>query len=459
MKSKKAFVIIISIMFLTTTINAMAIDTFDKKTSEENLSAGDICKWTVMYYMAGDNLGMDPYISLLLENLSTLGSDENLNIVSMSDTMQPGDSKLYFFDEAGFKIELNEEFGWPTEINTADLNTFELFCIQMMNKYPAEHYALITFSAGGAGWQEIPFNDRDDLSKIVTYPMFSESLDKIVTQTGKKIDVLVGSCAFNMLEIGYEISPYVNYLIGTQDCFPHEKVIPMFFDLVSDLKNNTEMTPEEFAIRGPANHQAVSFIYMEGYGEPIGRICKLFDKLPFAGLHSVYHHTSVGVINNSEVVELAQELDDLSSLLLLNLNDDDVNKGISKARDEVQELGKCSPTFPRLKMLYRRYPIDIIAYDCFVDFYDIIDKIKDNVDNEVIKNQCFVVLDQINKTVPMVSGVENISSCGMNIYFPDSSFMYNRYKNTGKIPSPYEELCISQDTLWDEFLKTYLDTV
>ncbi len=427
------------------------------KNSVTSETTDGLANWTVMYYMAGDNFGMDPYINLLLENLSTLGSDENLNIISLSDTMQPDDSKLYFFDENGFKIELNEDFGWPTEINTADLNTFELFCIQMMNNYPAEHYALITFSAGGAGWQEIPFNDRDDLSKIVTYPMFSESLDKIVTQTGQKIDVLVGSCAFNMLEIGYEISPYVDYLVGTQDCFPHEYVIPMFFDLVSDLKNNTEMTPEEFAIRGPANHQAISFIYMEGYGEAIGRICKLFDKLPFVGLHSVYHHTSVGVINNSEVVKLVQELDDLSSLFILNLNDKDVNKGISKARYEVQELGKCSPIFPRLKMLYRRYPIDIIAYDCFVDFYDIINKIKDNIENEIIKNQCTVVLDQINKTVPMVSGVKNISSCGMNIYFPKNSFLYNKCKSGGEIHCPYEELSFVKDTNWDEFLKTYLN--
>jgi hypothetical protein len=407
--------------------------------------------------MCGDNSGMDQYIAPLLENLTNIGSDENINIVALSDKLDQENSKLYYFNETGFRVELNHIYGWPSEVNTNNLNTLELFCVQMMDAYPAHHYALITFTAGGMGWQEICLTDKDDKDTVITYPDFACSLEKIVNQIGHKIDVFVGSCSINMIEVGCELAPYVDYVVGTQDCFPHNHVVPMFYEAVYDLKNNTDLTPEEFAVRSPANYKATTFHYTEGYGEKISIVFKIFDKLSCNELHSVYHHSSIGVINNSELSKLSKDFNDLISLLILNINDKEIFLSIKKTRNEVQELAKCAPIFQSLYNFYRKFPFEFLAYDCYVDMYDLIYLFKDNIDSDVIKNKCDIVLNQINNTIPMVSKVQDIPSCGMNIYFPKNSFLYNKCKSGGKIPSPYEELSFARDTSWDEFLKTYLN--
>jgi hypothetical protein len=399
---------------------------------------------------------MNIYSEPLLQKLSEIGSDENLNIVALSDKEGCGNSKLYYFDERGLKIELNQIYGWPSEVNTNNLNTLELFCSQMINAYPAQHYTLITYTSGGMGWQEICLSDKDDRDTIITYPEFTKTLEKIANQIGHKIDVFVGACAINMIEVGYELVPYVDYVVGTQDCFPHDHVVPMFYEAVYDLKNNTDLTPEEFAIRAPEKYEPVAFIYEEGYGKRISYICKLFDYLPFSNLHSVIHYSNIGVINNSQIIKLKEELDELASLLALNINENEFYSNIKKTRKEVQELGKCSPISPYLYGFYRKFPFEFLAFDCYVDLYDLIHLFKENNDNVIIKTKCNNILEQINKTVPFVKGVENIPCCGMNIYFPKNKFSYNKYKKRGKIPSPYEDLKFSEESYWDEFLKAYL---
>ena len=448
---KKILIVIVSILLLTNCVQAVNINL-----SEKTFFNSSITNWTVMYYMCGDNDAMDSYIAPLLENLSNIGSNKNLNIISLSDRTGSGNSKIYYFNETGEKIELNQIYGWPSEINTNNLNTLELYCKQIINSYPAKNYALIIYTAGGNGWQTIYLGDEDDKNNVVTYPELAQSLETITSSVGKKIDVFVGSCSINMMEVGYELAPYVDYIVGTQDCFPLNHVVPMFYKAVYDLKNNTDLTPEEFAVRSPANYKAVTFHYIEGYGGKISVLFKIFDRLPCNELHSVYHHSSIGVINNSELSKLSKDFNDLISLLILNIHDTEIFSSIKKTRNEVQELAKCAPIFPSLYNFYRKFPFEFLAYDCYVDMYDLIHLFKENIDNDVIKNRCDIVLNQINKTIPMVSKVENIPSCGMNIYFPKNSFLYNKYKSRGKIPCPYEELKFTKDTEWDEFLKAYL---
>lgn len=449
-------IVLVAIFLFTTTAFAEIIIQNEKHTEEAFSESNVLAKWTIMYYMCGDSI-MDVYIDPLLENLSNIGSNEDLNIVALSDKLGYGNSKIYYFNETGGKIELNQIYGWPTEVNMNNLNTLETFCIQMMNAYPAQHYALITYTAGGSGWQEICLIDKDDKNNVVTYPELARSLETIMSTVGQKINVFVGSCAINTVEVGYELAPYVDYVVGTQDCFPHSHVVPMFYEAVYDLKNNTNLTPEEFAIRSPANYKAISFRYNEGYGKKISALFKIFDKLSNTEFHSVYHHSSIGVINNSELSKLTDDFNALVSLLTLNIYDDEIFSSIKKTRKEVQELAKCASIFPLLNNFYGKFPFEFLAFDCYVDMYDLIHLFKDNIDNEVIKNKCDIVLNQINKTIPMVSKVENIPSCGMNIYFPKNSFLYNRYKSRGEIPSPYEEQRFSIDSNWDEFLKTYLN--
>ena len=121
----------------------------------------------------------------------------------------------------------------------------------MMNNYPAEHYGMVIFASGGIGWQGYYIGDKDGDGVSARLPDFANTLEDVVKKTGKKIDVLIGSCAVNMIEIAYELQNSVNYIVGTQDCLPETHIMPIFFNAVSKLKNDTGLTPEEFAIQGP----------------------------------------------------------------------------------------------------------------------------------------------------------------------------------------------------------------
>ena len=98
----------------------------------------------------------------------------------------------------------------------------------------------------------------------------------------------------------------------------------------------------------------------------------------------------------------------------------------------------------------------ILAYDCYIDSYDLVRLLKENIENEQIKSKCDAVLIKINQTVPFHQQNPNASNCGLSIYFPGRKFMYNKYKFKGEIPLPYEGLKFSEDTYWDEFLIKFL---
>jgi hypothetical protein len=325
----------------------------------------------------------------------------------------------------------------------------------MMQNFSANHYALIIFASAGIGWQGYALQDRHK-NNTKTLPEFAGSIDNIVSKTGKKIDVLVGSCAVNMIETAYELYPSVNYLVGTQDCFPEAHVVSMFYYATSEVKKDKDMTAEEFAIQGPLKYTPISFIYDEGYEElEISRISKILNKLPFPRFHSAVHHPSLGAINISQIKNLTESLNELVNAIYQNYNIRTIY-GIKKSRKEVTELAKCAPKFWILYGFYEKNPFECLTYDCDVDFSDLIKLFKKNINNAQIKSKCTDVLEKINQTVAYVKSNPNASTCGMNIYFPSSKFFYNKPKFGGKLASPYEDLDFAKDSMWDEFLKRYL---
>ncbi len=449
-------IVFVSLFFIFSlafgSFNVIGISEFYEKNSAGLLESNT--EWTVMYYMCGD-AHMQEYIPSLVENLSNLGSNEKLNIVALVDEKGENNSELIYFSENNEKIRLNELYNWPNEVDTGKLNTLELFCTQMMESYPAENYAFINFICGGVNWQKYCITESGE-KKIVTIPEFANSLGNIYKKTGSKIDVLFTSCGYSMFEIGYELCTNLDYLVATQDCFPYEHVVPLFFDSVKELKNNTSLSVEEFAKKSPENYDPVTFVYKDSYGDKKKKLTNFFYNTSLEKVRFVRHHSNVGVLNLSKFEEMKNTFDDLISFLLLNMNDEEVFSGVKKSREDVQELAKCSPISPFLYSFYDKFPFEFLAFDTSVDLYDLISLFKDNIKNTEIKKKCNLVLDKINESVSSVSGCKDIQTNGINIYFPDSKYMYNKNKYKGKIPIKYEELKLSENTLWDEFLKDFL---
>jgi len=275
----------------------------------------NIANWTIMYYMCSDVKNTDiVWTYPLIENLTKIRSSPDLNIVVLNDGFQRGDLQLFYIDISGEKIDLTQKFGWPSEVDTSNLNTLELFTKQMMQAYPAKHYCLIPIVSGGSGWQLFCLHDSHDGKVGVSIPNFAATLKNIVQSSHHKIDILFTSCAMNMVEIAYEFSPYVDYIVGSQTCFSREHLVQRFCESIEDLKNNTSMSAEEFAKRTPERLVPLSFYYDESYYGKLPLLNRILNKLPFSKLHTVRYNESSAVINLSAVPELLMLVKTLKSL-------------------------------------------------------------------------------------------------------------------------------------------------
>lgn len=447
-------------LLLTTATFAKTIDSEDNGHSKIDT----IAKWTVMYYMCCDS-NMYDLGEPLLENISKIGSKNDFNLVSLYDGIYDGDSEIIYFNENGERIRLNEIIGWPNEVDTSNPFTFEKFISDMMQHYPAEHYALIFYTSGGPGWQIFSVPDHHGtygkLIKKVTYgfsiPWIGAAFENVTKDGKEKIDVIYTSCAMNTIEFAYEVAPYIDYIVGTQDCLSRDFVY-RYYESVWELYNNTDMTPDEFVKYSADILKPVSFYYQDEWGNGIRKINKIFNNLFFKSLQTVKHHDNIGVINNSEINELIQSIDSLSRFLIVNIKDEDIYKNIGYARENSRESSKChAKTGSKImSILFRLTAMNFTAYNGVIDLYDFCEKLREKTDNIFLKSYCKDVMSNINKTIPYINKVENDPIHGLNIYFPTEKQSYNAYVLSGELPAKYEELAFSKYTTWDVFLKIYL---
>lgn len=413
-------------------------------------------RWTIMYYMCCDSEGMDPYSEPLLQNLSKIKSTNRLNIVVLNDRYGYGDTNLYYVDRNGSLIELNDLFNWPCEVDTSNPVTFQEFCRQMMEYFPADHYGLITYAGGGTGWQLFCLHDQSQAGRGITLPSLADCFQKITDDGLQPIDVVMVSCAMGTIELAYELSPYVQYIIGTQDCFEQQDLVARFYQFTWDLHNNTDLSPEQLASCAPKHLQPHPFYYAESYFGKLPLVNRLFNRLAFPRLHAVIHYPSSSVINLSKIQDLTERISEISEFLILHLPEVDIRNAIANARKQVRESGKCYQK-TRLPLLSRT-PItfEFLAYDAFIDLYHFFSLLTNTTDDETLRNHCISLLNKMNETIPWIKKVPGDESHGLNMYFPETKAMYNKYVLPGKIPCPYEHLGFSHSSSWDDFLIQYL---
>ncbi len=421
----------------------------------QTLQVTSPANWTIMYYMCGDVKNMSDWIDPLIENLTKIRSTSDMNIVVLNDGAELGDVQLFYINILGKKIQIAQQFGWPSEVDTSDANTLELFCIQMMKAFPAKYYCLIPIASGGTGWQLFCMHDSHGGDVGVSIPVFANMLHNIVRETHHDIDVIFTSCAMNMIEVAYEFSPSVNYIVGTQDCLSRQYLVQRFYESVGDLRNDTRMTPEQFTKKAPERLIPLSFYYEESYRGCLPLVNRVFNRLPFMGLHTVTYHDSTAVVNLSNIDHLASAVSNLSQFLMLNEQDMIMKKAVSGARSEVCTLGKCLTNNKLFRVINRRWNFECTASDRFIDMYDFVLLLKNNTQNDFLRTLCNDVMSSFNMTIPALKKVPEVHCHGLSIYFPSKRMNYNRFPLSGTLPCPYEGLLFSQDTYWDDFIKGY----
>ena len=185
-------------------------------------------------------------------------------------------------------------------------------------------------------------------------------------------------------------------------------------------------------------------------------LTNLLNKLPNPDIHLVSLHTTLSAVNLSRTDDVAEAVDNLSSILMLNKYDEQVIHAVGYARKNVREYGKFYSKNRATAVYYMNLPIEKLAFNSFVDLYDLAQLINESVENQAVKDACKEVMDKIKDAVVVNQAMPDDESHGCSIYFPENKNLYNKYLWSDKLPYPYEEMRFSQDTSWDDFLKTYL---
>lgn len=456
------FVILTVLLLLSTSIIVLPVQ---GKVFQRLGEEGEVADWTVLYYVCGDDPGIDPYVDPLLENLTRIGSSESFHLLALVDRLGENNSVLSYVTKDHTIEVLNEQLDFPIEVDMSAAETLESFYVTCTSVFPSRYVALITYADGGTGWQKYVLNDVDG-SGFLSIPSFAQCLQNITSDGTQKIDVLQTSCCMSTIELAYEFAPFVDYLLSTQEHISLEYWVPRFYQYVWDLHNQSSMNPEECGQAAADRLQPFVFQMHESYGVDLFRVTKVLDQLSFSLLHTVLMKSSVCYVNQSVIPQLVSKVNNLSQLLTQYLkNDDDrVWLSIKKAREQTREYGKANPTFPVPPNLYYKMPIELFSYHCRIDLFDFISRFKDEilVDTEysILQSCCTDVLTLINQSIVAMNKVKDDPSFGINIYFPTHIIQYNKDIKNGlrnyPIDCPYETLLFSKETGWDEFLRTYL---
>ncbi len=473
---KATFMVFLGCLFIMPNLSSYGLDGV---VSDGNLmiDGAESANWTVMYYLCGEN-HVSYVAKEMLDNLTKVGSSNDFNLIVLRDGNQQGDSALYYIEE-GRTVNLNTLYSWPNELDMGDPNTLKAFLNLVMEDYPAKHYALMILSDCGSGWQGIcrDAGARNNGIPLMTMPTFADVLKDVTNDGEKKIDVIgFMPCVTGMFEVAYELAPYVDYMVASEEHLLErldngQEYVWRYLEPTWDLKNHTDMKAEEFASSIVDYYRPCDFplwvfygymvIVKKGeYGRPVeflsNILTRTLNSLPNPEWHIVATHTTLSAVNLSKVDQVARAIDNLSSLLLLNKYSSDVRNSIINARSEVREYGKSYVKDRSTVIQYINFPIEKLAFDSFVDLYDLVQLLNESVENQAVKNACKDVMLKLNIAVIANKAMPNDDSHGLSIYFPENKDLYNRYLWSDELPSPYENLRFSKDTRWDEFLKEYL---
>lgn len=222
-------------------------------------------KWTFMVYMAGDNNLYDAG-DADLEEMAKVGSNEDLNVVVEFDNAGQLGTNRYFIQ----KKRENEPVESLGETDCGDPEVLNDFISWTVDRYPAERYALILWNHGG-GWEPtemdriardlraMHYNSREagtlsasqmkkslfrtTVKKILGrkssyeraicsddgsgHSLDTIELGNVLSRTadtiGKPLDVLgMDACLMSNLEVAYQVAPYVNYIIASEEEEPNQ---------------------------------------------------------------------------------------------------------------------------------------------------------------------------------------------------------------------------------------------
>jgi len=368
--------------------------------------------WTVMVYLDGDN-NLESAAVDDLNEMEAVGSTSKVNIVVQFDR-SPGydntngnweNTKRYYVtkDPNGYDNTIvSTEVANMGEINMGDPNELVNFVTWAQTNYAADHYLLVLWDHGsgwksGSGpikWVCIDDTDNDYLS----IKEVGQALDTVTNNGDYPLDIVgFDACFMGMVEVDYEIMPYAHYRVGSEEYEPGDGWDYLRF--LYYLVHNPYASPAALS-------KEIVKTYMNFYGT------------------SGYETQSAVHLNPTSTVV------DALDIFALHL------AGAMEYKTEIQQA---------------RANVEFFSDLDYIDLYHFAQLIRAYVPNSGIKKDAYILMNRIQEAVIAEGhGFMNKNAHGMSIYFPSTSAGYlSNYEN---------DVELTQDTFWEEFLKQYYTT-
>ncbi|MBF0547267.1 MAG: hypothetical protein HQM08_22695 [Candidatus Riflebacteria bacterium] len=351
-------------------------------------------EWTFAVFLNAHN-NLDPYAVTNLEQMSRVGSTDNLNIVSMTDRQT--DSCSYQYIEKG-NIKTLQELG---SVDMGDYKVLEKFGHWVKDNYPAKHYMFIVWNHG-SGWNKdssavtkgISYDDGS--GNHITTPQLGQALADIKKTIGHNIDIFgMDACLMQMMEVSYEIKDHCDYILGSEETEPGDG-----YPYDNFLKC---LTPG---------------VSVEDFGKGM---VKEFQTAYNGGCFG-HSDVTTSLVKTSALNDLKDAIDGFAKLAISG----NFSKEFKAALVSVQKF-------------YYTTNIDLIHFATLI---------KAAVKDQGMKDACQKLLDSAKAAIPQngATGTTMKNASGLAIYFPQSSSSFDK---------SYSTLAYGQVGQWDEMCFDY----
>jgi len=389
--------------------------------------------WTFMLYFAGDN-NLEYVLRQAKEKLEALPSNPNVNLVVLIDGYAYQDTFRYLIQPGG--VYSNENKWHLTELDMGSATTLQEFVTWSMDTYPADHYYLAIANHGGGTYGV----SSDDTSDTLITPLALGNALRNATYNGeRKIDVVhFDACLMAMMEIFYEISPYTDYIVASENLGWGV----FAFDRYQNLGVNGSVEP-------PYEYDVV--VQDVGVSTTPQQLADRITEAYFNHSALTQMPRTITSVSSSGTLAVNTAVNNLADALIAGLDDPATKDAISLARINVQKLD--SENYGSLDVNER-----------FIDLYDFADQLAIGVSNTAIRDAAQAVKGSITqwKTSEYhASGrmtynqetnyIELGKAYGVSIFFPPRPNNYDYANYVG-----HNLFLFTTNNNWDEFLKKYM---
>ena len=182
--------------------------------------------WTMLVFLNGHN-SLDSFGQINVDQMKTVGSTKNVNVVVQWASTSYGKTRRVFVQKNNPQVieELDP-------VDMGDYNSLIAFIKWGIEKYPAKHYLIDVWNHGN-GWKLKSILSQkstmhadnisyDDISgHSISIPELGKAMKEASVMMGHKVDIYGSdACLMAMVEVDYELSDSVAYVVGSEETEP-----------------------------------------------------------------------------------------------------------------------------------------------------------------------------------------------------------------------------------------------